>query len=425
MGSNKPIEVVVIHCTAGAEPGVAGAARGTVAYTKRSGVVSSYHYVADAKESVQAVWDSVVAYHCGGRNTRSIGYELSCSLSDEGQGHWDRDDHKAMLRIAAHDVARLCLAYNVPITRLTPSQLREGAKGICGHVDVRSAFPGTTTHWDPGPHFPWAGFISMVKSEAADLLEPDKPVKPKKPEKPIEKLGVHLLLGGDWNEGANSTGTHSPAWIAAQGGMKVYAPPPNRAGKVGIDYVLSSAPVTDVKRVEETGSDHEPITFTVTHPDGRTLRGGIFNVRRDRTLAEREQLHEWLDARDEDFWLLQEVRQYHDLLKSVGGYTAFTAREPAGAEHNAVLVRDGVTAADAKFRQTSGAGWFTKDGKQHDPTTVALVTLNGWLRVGSVHEVVSTDLRAGKWVGPVRRVAARVSSAQTLARIGRYWKARR
>lgn len=201
--NNKPIKRIVIHCTAGAEPGVAGAARGTIDYTKRSGVFSSYHYVADSRESLQFVYDSVVAYHCG-TNSNSIGYELSCSLSDEGRGHWQRDDHQAMLKIAAADVARLCLAYDVPMVKLSVAELKAGRKGLCGHVDMRGAF-GNTTHWDPGPHFPWDDFVRMVRAEADTLTDPPKlpapePPKPEpKPEVPPHHPFTVALLPGRWD----------------------------------------------------------------------------------------------------------------------------------------------------------------------------------------------------------------------------------
>lgn len=195
--TNKPIRRIVMHCTAGAEPGLPGAARSTVAYTKRSGVKSSYHYVADSRESVQFVYDSVVAWH-DGTNSHSIGYELSCSLSDEGEGHWGRSDHLAMLAIAAEDVARLCLAYGIPIVKLTPDQIRAGREGVCGHVDMRSAYPGSTTHWDPGPHFPWGIFLQRVKAAAERLTrtpqpDPEPNPQPGPPEPRVPDFYVGLI----------------------------------------------------------------------------------------------------------------------------------------------------------------------------------------------------------------------------------------
>lgn len=183
--NNKPIKRIVIHCTAGSEPGVHNAARNTVAYSKRTTRPSSFHYVRDAKECLQYVYDGVVAYHAP-PNQHSIGYELCCSLANKGKGHWDQSDHKAMLRGAAKDVARLCLAYGVPIRKVGPATLKAGGEGICGHDDVRDAW-GQTDHWDPGPYFPWNTFIKMVQAEAKALEGVKDPApKPTKPSSDIK-----------------------------------------------------------------------------------------------------------------------------------------------------------------------------------------------------------------------------------------------
>lgn len=165
---NKPIHRIVMHATDGSEPGVTGAARATVAYSKATTRPSSFHYVADSRESLQYVYDGTEAYHAP-PNQHSLGYELCCSLSNEGKGHWVDADHQRMLKIAALDVAHLCLAYGVPIVKLTVDDLKAGKHGICGHVDVSNAWH-ETSHWDPGPYFPWDQFIAMVKEEAHKLI---------------------------------------------------------------------------------------------------------------------------------------------------------------------------------------------------------------------------------------------------------------
>jgi endonuclease/exonuclease/phosphatase (EEP) superfamily protein YafD len=192
---NKPIRRIVIHCTAGAEPGVKGAARATASYTKATSRPSSWHYCADSRESVQLTYDSVVAYH-DGSNSHSIGYELSCSLSARGLGHWRLPDHCAMLKLAAKDVARLCLAYGVPAVRLKAAAVRDGAAGIAGHNDMRLAFPGSTSHWDPGPFFPWRYFLRLVRAEVAALSGPTPTPTPPTPA-PVP-AGPSLRVGW-WN----------------------------------------------------------------------------------------------------------------------------------------------------------------------------------------------------------------------------------
>lgn len=164
---NKPIKRVTMHCTAGAEPGVKGAARAIARYFHITDRYASAHYAADSLESVQCAWDAIICYHAP-PNKGSIGYELCCSLANEGKGHWENAAHQAMLRIAAKDVAQLCLHFDLPIRKVGAIGLRLGRKGICGHNDVRDAWR-QTDHWDPGPHFPWKQFIGMVKAEARKI----------------------------------------------------------------------------------------------------------------------------------------------------------------------------------------------------------------------------------------------------------------
>lgn len=172
--ANLPINRLVVHCTAGSEPRVPGAARATVRYSESVARTrpSSYHYVADAQERLQYVYDSYIAYHAP-PNQHSIGYELCCSLSNAGKGHWDLADHKQMLKMVARDFARLALAYDVPIRKVGAVGLTLGRRGICGHADVKDAWH-QTSHWDPGPYFPWFSFIRLVRGYAEAIQTPGK-----------------------------------------------------------------------------------------------------------------------------------------------------------------------------------------------------------------------------------------------------------
>lgn len=169
---NMPISRIVIHCTAGAEPSSPGAARSTVAYAKNTDRPSSFHYVGDAETELQYVYDSVVAYHAP-PNQHSLGYELCCSLSNSGKGHWEERGHRKMVKRAARTCARLALAYDVPMRWRNGSQLRAGQQGFCGHSDVRDAW-GQTTHWDPGPYFPKLAFMTLVRGYAEAIESPEK-----------------------------------------------------------------------------------------------------------------------------------------------------------------------------------------------------------------------------------------------------------
>lgn len=168
--SNKPITRVVIHCTV--SPTKAGGARTIARYFRGNTNPGSAHYVVDPSESVQVVYDSVVAFHAP-PNSHSLGVEL-CDPMTGPDSRWQDDAHQSMLKRAAVLVAQLCLAYEVPLTRLSVDQLQNGRKGICGHVDVSNAFH-QSSHWDPGPGFPWDQFMTYVRASAADLQNTTPP----------------------------------------------------------------------------------------------------------------------------------------------------------------------------------------------------------------------------------------------------------
>lgn len=157
--TNKPINRIVIHGTV--SPCVPGAATKIAAYFRNTVIrPSSAHYVVGPYGVVQTVYDSVVAYHAP-PNTHSLGIELCDTQDNRKPKRWSDYFHRRMLKRAATLTAGLCLAYDIPIQRLTVQDLKDGKRGICGHVDVSLAFR-QSTHTDPGPDFPWAKFIGMV-----------------------------------------------------------------------------------------------------------------------------------------------------------------------------------------------------------------------------------------------------------------------
>lgn len=164
---NKPVERIVIHCTV--SPCVEGQARRTAAWFRDPDSQGSAHYVVDPGEVVQVVLDGTIAWHAP-PNRHSIGVELcDALLSPEWDrkhaARWRDDNHRRMLRRASRVVARLALAYDVPIRRLDADDLRAGQRGITGHVDVSRAW-GQSSHWDPGTTFPWADFMERVQNRA-------------------------------------------------------------------------------------------------------------------------------------------------------------------------------------------------------------------------------------------------------------------
>lgn len=162
-GGNKPIKRIVIHGTVSGT--YCGGARNIAEYFQNPSYVSSAHYVVDPCETFQCVWDSDRAWH-DGTNTHSLGVEM-CDPVEGPLSRWNDRPHSDMLRRTANLVAGLCDAYGIPKRKLTPAQIRNGHKGICGHDDMRDAFPGSTSHWDPGA-FPWSRFIALVKNGSSE-----------------------------------------------------------------------------------------------------------------------------------------------------------------------------------------------------------------------------------------------------------------
>jgi hypothetical protein len=73
------------------------------------------------------------------------------------------------LRAAAFVVAVKCQELGIPVRKLQPGDMKRRAKGIGGHDDAREL--GGTTHWDPGPGFPWDVFLDLVKKAGSTMDE--------------------------------------------------------------------------------------------------------------------------------------------------------------------------------------------------------------------------------------------------------------
>ena len=155
--NNKPIRRIVLHSTVG--PTKAGSARAVARYFRESVVrPSSAHYVVDAGEVVQVVYDSVEAYHAP-PSLHTLAIEMcDYPIADPEKGllRWKDKDHRDLLRNTIHLTVDLLLAYNirpvfltVPLLVAGDQKYKNGAAGITTHNNVSHAFH-ESTHWDPG-----------------------------------------------------------------------------------------------------------------------------------------------------------------------------------------------------------------------------------------------------------------------------------
>ena len=161
---NMPIHRIVIHGTV--SPCVKGGRHNIAAMFRTTSKFASAHYVVDPGGICQVVYDSLVAEHAP-PNPHSLGIELCDPQKGPGK-RWHDASHTTMLRKAANLTAHLCLAYGVPIRKLSVPELLAGRHGICGHADVSAAWH-QTDHTDPGPDFPWSEFMELVQAHAVYL----------------------------------------------------------------------------------------------------------------------------------------------------------------------------------------------------------------------------------------------------------------
>jgi N-acetyl-anhydromuramyl-L-alanine amidase AmpD len=167
---------VVIHCTeSDNNPGTAESLAGPNWFGGPKAGTSA-HRIFDRDSGVEMVRRTTVAYHAGPRgNTHGLSYEL-CGRASWTAAQWRAPEQLAMLRGAAphiaDDLRAIAAARSVdPLAAarwLSVVQVAQRAPGLCTHNDVRLAFPGTTTHSDPGPNFPYAELLGYVRDQLGD-----------------------------------------------------------------------------------------------------------------------------------------------------------------------------------------------------------------------------------------------------------------
>lgn len=148
----SPTVVVVHSAESGDGPGSARAV--ATWFASANAPQASAHMVVDRHDTVMCVHEEFIAWAAPGCNQQGVHIELCGHAS---QTVWPED----LLRRAAAVVAHWCYEFGIPVTKIGPSELLGGASGICGHVDVSKAWK-KSTHYDPGPAFPWNEFIDMV-----------------------------------------------------------------------------------------------------------------------------------------------------------------------------------------------------------------------------------------------------------------------
>lgn len=90
-----------------------------------------------------------------------------CAFAAWSTAEWDR--HPQMLQNCAQWIAEECGRFNIPITKLTPSQAQGNGRGVCQHSDLGAAGGG---HHDAGPGFPIDRVLEMARGSMPPIPAP-------------------------------------------------------------------------------------------------------------------------------------------------------------------------------------------------------------------------------------------------------------
>jgi N-acetyl-anhydromuramyl-L-alanine amidase AmpD len=135
---NRGIQYVIIHT-------VEGSYQGCISWFKNpSSNVSAHYVVAYTGAITQMVKDKDIAWHASSWNTHSIGIEHEGYASQNG---WTAAQYAKSAALTRW----ICLTYGIPMTR----------QRILGHNEVSSYKS------DPGPHFNWNYYMSLVTNGSA------------------------------------------------------------------------------------------------------------------------------------------------------------------------------------------------------------------------------------------------------------------
>jgi hypothetical protein len=164
-GRISPIRLVVIHDMEAAER--LDTAEAVARYFQTTDRDVSAHVNADADSRVRCVRDVDTAWSAPGANHDGLQLEMA-GFANQGAGGWADAYSQRMLREqAAPQVREWCQLWSLPMRHLTDAELAAGQKGIVGHDQVSRVYK-RSTHTDPGPTFPWAQFLTLVRQEEED-----------------------------------------------------------------------------------------------------------------------------------------------------------------------------------------------------------------------------------------------------------------
>lgn len=162
------IKWCVIHSAeASDDSGADTTAEGVANYFARPSTQASTQLAVDRDSCVRMLPDLVIPWGASGANTNGLHIEI-CGRAGWTREQWLDHSRRPMLDRAAFKVAKWCYHYAIPVRWVDVAGLKTGRKGLTTHKEVNDAFQNGS-HWDPGPDFPRAEFLALVKKHLAAI----------------------------------------------------------------------------------------------------------------------------------------------------------------------------------------------------------------------------------------------------------------
>lgn len=165
------IQIIVLHITAGSEdlnmrdmqdPSAENVAH----YAATTDRQVSWHKGCDSNSVVELLPDSYTAFHVINYNSESLGLEIS-----KTETTWS-DEPMNWVRATITQAAKACKPWvrnhNIPLRRLSKSQVNAGAKGFVYHETL-----DPTRRSDPGDDFPLQMLFDFIRGEGSVDEEDD------------------------------------------------------------------------------------------------------------------------------------------------------------------------------------------------------------------------------------------------------------
>jgi hypothetical protein len=137
-------------------------------FAKSSSGVSSHTGIDDKKGVIgEYVKRGNKAWTAAKANPVAVQTEL-CAFAKWPLSEWDK--HPNMLENCAKWIAEEAAYYDIPITKLSPSQAQGSGRGVCDH-NALGAWGGG--HWDCGSGFPMDRVLDMARGGGTEMGYPE------------------------------------------------------------------------------------------------------------------------------------------------------------------------------------------------------------------------------------------------------------